>query len=152
MNKKAQFYILAAVILLAITFGIFSSKKTIAKPTETLEELAENYIKEATFAANLGNLSDFTIKFHDFAVTKDKDFEMVYILSYSGNITSLSRIKSKIFINRHDLLFNESVNFEKEELTTVTIADQEYEFNTSDDGINAIFISSKENERRVIIK
>lgn len=151
MNRKAQFYILAAVMLLAITFGLFATKKTFSPPDKTFSILSENYLKEAPFAANTGNLKEFTLKFYDFAVSKEPNFEMVYIYTSQGNISAFSLVKSTIFINEYNLSFNEDVAFQRQETTTVSIEDQQYEINTSPIGIKAVFISEKEGTRNVKI-
>ena len=144
MNRKAQFYILAAVMLLAITFGLFAAMKTFGPPDRTFGLLAENYIKEAPFAANTNNLEDFTIKFYDFAVSKEPNFEMVYLYTSQGNISAFSLVKSTIFINEYNLSFNESVAFGRQDAATVSIGNQQYDINTSAMGIKAVFISEKE--------
>ena len=149
MNRKAQFYILAAVVLLAITFGLFTTKKTLGPPDRTFELLAENYIREAPFAANTNNLEDFTLKFYDFAVSKEPNFEMVYLYTSQGNISALSLVKSTIFINEYNLSFNDSVAFERQDMITVSIGNQQYNINTSATGIKAVFILEKEGTRNV---
>ena len=149
MNKKAQFYILAAVILLAITFGLFSAKKTIPAPQKGFDLLVNNYIKEAPFAANAANLDDFTLKFYSLAIATDPNFEMLTLNVMQGNISALSLIKSAIFINQYSLSFNQSLVFERQDSVAVSIGAQQYIINTTNTSLKAIFISQSENSRNV---
>jgi len=151
MNKKAQFYIIAAVVLIAITFGLFAEKKTISKPDRTFRELVDNYVAEAPFAANSGMLEDFTLKFYDFALSKDSNFEMMYLYISDDNVSAFSLVKSTIFINQYNLTFNRSLVFQKTNEAVVSIGTEQYAINTTSDGLKTIFISQKENSRNVKI-
>jgi len=152
MNRKAQFYILAAVVLLSITFGIFTPKKSVSRPAKVFNLLAENYVKEAPFAANYGSIEDFTLKFYSYALTVDSDFEMLSLLVSSDNVSALSLIRSTIFINQHGLSFNESAVLEKEDSVTVSIGGSQYIIDTSREGVRAVFISEKAGSRRVRVE
>lgn len=152
MNKKAQFYILAAVILLSITFGLFAPRKAVSGPEKTFSLLAGNYISEAPFAANQDSIEDFTLRFYDFALARDSNFEMMYIAVSADNISAMSLMKPAIFINQHSLLFNTSVVFEKEDSVAVSIGTEQYEFNTTEAGLHAIFISQDGGSRHVRIE
>jgi hypothetical protein len=149
MNNKAQFYILTAVILLAITFGLFASKKTVEKPSGTFDSLVDNYLREAPLAANSGNLNDFTLKFYDFAKTKDNDFEMLYFYTQGGAVSSLSLVKSTIFINQYNISFNQSIVFDNIGEAVVSTGTAQYTINTTNDGLRAVFFSQKQGSRNV---
>ncbi len=151
MNKKAQFYILAAVLLIAVTFGLFTTRNPVSAPDRTLQEIADNYMKEAPFAANTGNLHDFTLKFYDFAVQKEPAFEMLYIFSSSGNISAFSLIKSTIFINQYSLSFNNTASLSDTQFI-VSIGAEQYNLNITENGLRAIFISRKKDSTNVIIR
>jgi len=152
MNKKAQFYILAAVILLAITFGLFGAKKTIPKPVKSFDLLVNNYMKEAPFAANTGNLEDFTLRFYDLAAATDPNFEILTLNVLQDNISAFSLIKSAIFINQYGLSFNQSIVFNRPDEITVSIGAQQYIINTSFTGLRAIFVSQSEGSRNVRVE
>jgi len=149
MKKRAQFYILAAVILIAITFGLFTAKKTIPSPDRSFDLLVGNYVKEAPFAANSGNLNEFTAKFYDFALKTDPNFEMMYLYVSQGNISAFSLMKPTIFINQYNLSFNQSMVFERTDGVSVSIGTDEYAVNTTNAGLKTIFISQKPDSRNV---
>ena len=149
MKKKAQFYILAAVLLLAITFGLFTAKKTISSPEKTFNGIVDNYIREAPFAANSGNLNDFTLKFYDYALEKDSNFEMLYLYLSDDNVTAFSLVKSTIFINEYSLSFNQTANLTNTGTATVSIGTDQYVFNLTGSSLKAIFLSQKEGSRNV---
>ena len=151
MKKRAQFYIMAAVILIAITFGLFTAKKTISKPEKTFGELVDNYQKEAPFAANSGNLGDFTLKFYDFAVSRDSNFEMVYLYVSQENISAFSLAKSTIFINQYNLSFSSGLLLARTDETVISAGSEQYIINTTTSGLRALFMSQKENSRNVRI-
>ncbi len=152
MNKKSQFYILTAVILLAITFGLFTVQKTVPRPSGTFDLLVSNYMKEAPLAANSGDLEGFTRDFYDFALTREGGFEMMYAFASQGNVSVLSLIKSRIFINQFSLSFNDTITLTGPEELTVSIGSEQYIINTSSQGLKAIFLLQKENSRQVRIE
>lgn len=152
MNKKAQFYILTAVVLLSITFGLFTSKKLISSPDKTFENLVENYVKEAPFAANKGDLDDFNERFYDFASSKDHAFQMLSIFVSKSNISVESFMKSTIFINQYNLSFNQTIILDLVDEITISTQEDQYVINTENYGINTLFISAKEGNRQVRIE
>jgi len=151
MNKKAQFYIIAAVILISLTFGLFSAKKAMPKPEKTFDLLVQNYQEDAPFAANSGNLRDFTEKFYGFAESKDSSFQLAYFYVSQANISAFSLIKQTIFINQYNLTFNSSIVIPRESETVVSMGDSQYSLNTTATGLRAIFLSEKEGSRSVKI-
>jgi hypothetical protein len=150
MSKKAQFYILTAVILLAITFGLFTAKKTIQKPDRTFDQLADNYVKEAPIAANSGRFEDFALRFYDFAVLREQNFEMVTIYISDENVSVLSLVKSSIFINEYNLSFKQDVVFPRTDVI-VSIGNEQYDINASSIGVKTIFLLQKSDSKNVRI-
>ncbi len=152
MNKKSQFYILTAVVLIAITFGLFSSQKMIPKPENAFGLLVDNYLKEAPFAANSGNLEDFTLRFYDLAASKEPDFEMVSFYVSQDNVSVLSLAKPTIFINQHNVSFRQSIVFQRPDAAMVSIGQEQYSIDTATTGIKTIFLMSKEDSRNVRVE
>ena len=152
MNKKAQFYIITAIILLALTFGFFKPK--IKYETDrTFMALCDNYIREASFAANTGNLGDFTQKFVEFGNTREPDFGIAYLYVQSQNITAANLLKKTIYINENKVMHNETVVIDRENKTVITTDSSQYTFNTSEyPKISAFVFSESENNKRVCLK
>jgi len=149
MNKKAQFYIITAVVLLVMTYGFFSPKLKY-ETDSTFRGLYENYLKEAPFAANTGNLEDFTRKFVEYGNTKEPNFGIAYLYIQSGDMTALNMIKKTIYINDRQLEFNNSLVAEKENSTTITFNGNQYVLNTSDSPqVKALFYSESGNSKKV---
>ena len=152
MNKKAQFYIITAVILLVLSYSFFSPKLTYKKD-RSFQDLYENYIKESSFAANTGNLAEFTHKFVDYSKTKNPNFGIAYLYVKSNNITALNLIKKPIFINEFRLSFNETVVIDKKNSVTITLGSNQYIFNTTESPkISALFYSESGTTKKVYAK
>jgi len=152
MNKKSQFYIITAVILLAMTSGFFMPKLSYDTDTK-FREVGDNYIREASFAANTGNLDDFSRKFVDYAGIKEQNFGLAYIYAKGRNVTVLNLIKKTIYINEFKLDFNQTLTIGRESSITLTKESDQYFFNTSDaPKISAFFYSETGSTKKVYVK
>ncbi|MEM4337126.1 MAG: hypothetical protein QXG86_03925 [Candidatus Woesearchaeota archaeon] len=152
MNKKSQFYIITAVILLALTFGLSKPKIKYASD-RNFKELCENYIKEAPFAANTGNLNEFTQKFVDYGKTKEPNFGLLYLEIRQDNITAFNLVKKTTYINEFKLSFNETLTTDRENQVIITLDKNQYIFNTSEyPKISVLIFSESENTTKVCIK
>ena len=143
MSRRAQFYLLSAVILLAITFGLFAAKEAVPKPSGAFDLIVGNYVEEAPFAANSGSIEDFTLKFYSLALETDPDFQMAYFYVTQDNISIFSLVKPAIFINQYNLSFNQSIVLPPMDSITVSAETGQYVINTTSAALRAIFISQK---------
>jgi hypothetical protein len=152
MNKKAQFYIITAVILLAMTYGFFRPKLTYEKEG-AFREICDNYFKESSFAANTGNLEDFTQKFAEYANSKESGFGIVYLYAQNSNITAFSLVKKTIYINELKLEFNQTLVINKENSVTITIESNQHVINTSEyPKVGVLCYSESGNTKKVIVE
>jgi len=152
MNKKAQFYIITAVILLALTYGFFRPKLTYARDN-SFEGLYKNYIEEAPIAANSGNLDDFSRRFSSYAGTKVPGFGLAYLYVQNSNITVLNLVKKTIFINDVPLGFNQSAVMDRKNRTTLTLESGQYVFETSEyPKVLSFFYAESEGSKKVYVK
>ena len=152
MNKKAQFYVITAVILLALTYGFFRPKLVYARDT-SFEGLYKNYIEESPIAANSGNLDDFSRRFVNYADTKIPNFGLAYLYVQNGNITVLNLVKKTIFINDVPLGFNQSAVIDQKNRTTLTLESEQYVFETSEyPKVLSFFYAESEGSKKVYVK
>mgnify|MGYP001572685065 CR=1 FL=1 len=107
MDKRGQFYLLAAIIIAFAIFVILSPSNTIKETTTTtnFEEIATNFEKESARFLNhlfedasqhIGDeFLNFTVLFTSYAKTKNKDFGLIYAFAheeklYLGNYDATS--------------------------------------------------------------
>ena len=95
MSKKSQFYIVTALILLAVTFSIYPSFLRPTKPVTVFDELSANFEVESPKVVNnalyRGNepgavLRNFTTEFLAYAKTRDPDFRLLYVFAHNSSI------------------------------------------------------------------
>jgi len=105
-NKKAQFYIFTAVILLTVLFSLHASMPTATKKeTNQFSELKKNFQKESTITINSAiysqsNISrqweEFITAHYNYAKTKEPGFGMITFLSYDDESGKWVRIDNKL--------------------------------------------------------
>jgi len=149
MNKKSQFYIITAIILLALTFGFFGPKLT-SEVDRTFTELCDNYLREASFAANTGNLEDFTGKFFAYGNTKEPDFGLVAMHVQKDNVTVISMLKKTIYINENQLSFNTTAIISRDNSLVITMGKGQYRFDTSEYPKISAFLYSESGETKKV--
>ncbi len=172
--KKGQFYILAAVILLAITFTVFalSSKSNVfTKNEDTFEELHENYVREVSEVINnmiyeknqadleeidLDKLEDFTSQFMNYAKTRSPSFSLVYMFSYHEDVRVANHFDETIVVSvsgvNSTVEAGELVDLETSDIYVVYAFDNMYELERDQDiDFSAIFRSERGNEVRIFV-
>ena len=99
MMKKGQFYIITALIIAAIVFGLTTvmNYATVHPAPAQFYDLSKNFEAESTQVIDYGiysgnpdipgSVENFTRAFLDYAVEKDPNIELVYIY---GNSTALT--------------------------------------------------------------
>lgn len=98
MNKKGQVYIIAALIIIAVFFGLMA-RSNIFREEETLtefNEISKNYAVESNkflnSLINTGNIdvhesfSNFTFLFTSYSKSKNPGFGLIYAYEYNGKI------------------------------------------------------------------
>lgn len=94
-NKKAQFYIFTAILLIGYVMTMAPGAAKPKKPVPTFKNLYQNYMAEAPKVINNAlffdsNVSDSFMNFSDnflaYAKTRDPNFRFVYALLYKDSI------------------------------------------------------------------
>jgi len=107
MYKKGQIYVLVALIMSVIIFGMVSvSNKVEQESVESdFEELSSNYAIESTKLINsllgkdiTGAFRNFTRQFTSYSKTKNPKFEIIYAFDYNNTIYIGNYLKEKIII------------------------------------------------------
>lgn len=152
MSRKGQFYIITAVLLIALAFGTVFSAKKIIKSERAFEELRKNYVKESAFAANQDEFEDFTRKFMDYARTKDKNFKLIAVHTTSEEIQVYNAYGKTININNElSLQDNEAGAVSKTSEVGILTDDDIYYFDATEGTIKAIFMSEGKTAKRVYV-
>lgn len=152
MNKKSQFYIITAVLLMTLAFGaIFSSKATIKSET-AFNELWKNYAKEAAFAANQGSFDDFTQKFVVFARTRDKNFKLISVYTSESETRVYNAYGKTININNQlSLPASKGGSLNKTGEIGILTDKDVYYLATPANSVKAIFITESKSAKRVYV-
>ena len=107
MNKKAQFYILTALILIVIAFALVQGQAQAYAPASHFSELCDNIATESRTTVNQAiysneDISDsyrrFYTSFMIYAKTKDSGFGAAYALKDHDQITVFNQIGKDIVI------------------------------------------------------
>lgn len=105
--RKAQFYIVAAVILCGLAVALVSSSFVVSKNKIVFAELQNNFMRESSMAINsaLGSgddlytsFEDFVSEFRDFAEERNIEFNLVYLLKDNENIYIRNYVDDVIFV------------------------------------------------------
>ncbi len=159
LNKKGQFYMLIAILLILHLMLVVMPSSAIISPTSSFRQLYENFMAESPQVINSGiyedNLTErfrnFTAAYTDYARTKSPDFNMAYALlenekvlvsnsmGYPINITTPS--ESFNLSSGTDIVINRTSNL------TFYIKGNPYNFAfTKDTELKAVFMKSDKNE------
>lgn len=149
-NKKGQFYIITAILLIAFAFQSVQSVKQ-QKPRDSFKELYQNYINEAPAALNNNNLADFTGRFLEYARTIDPNFELAYVAALKNKTEAYNGFKKEIYINDVLMNINESVEINASRGVTISAGKMQYQFSVISPEINALFRSESDNDVRVYV-
>lgn len=149
MNRKAQFYIFTAIILIAFSFGLFRSVNQVPEPDATFAQLHSNFMQEAPYAANMANITGFSKAFLSYARQMDSKFELIAIVSRQNNITVFNGFTGTIHINNVTLFANDTAVLQKINTTTALTDNGAYPFDTSQNRIFALFRTKGQNEQKI---
>jgi len=146
-SKKAQFYIITAVVLIAAVFLYSSSRTETPKYQSVFHEISENYFNEAPYVLNAAMITDanknekmenFTKNFINYAKTKTISMGIVYVFSDSENITVGNFMKEAVTCNSFELLENQTQIFNMTENMSVSIDGNQYDFNITENSFKSI--------------
>lgn len=169
--KKAQFYLLAAALLVALAFGaIYVTKIRYQEPEDKTEQLFENYENEASIVINnmikedkdIEEFDGFTQEFTEYARTINANAGIAYVLvndaeTLAGNYLGQEiQIKTEILgeggttINTETLANGESKTISITDEFTIIADDIEYIYTVEQDiELNALLRAEQEQNIRV---
>jgi len=172
--KKAQFYIISAVILLTISLVIFalSSKSYPAKKkVDDFSNLHENYAREVSEVINnmikekndnllselnVSNLEDYTGKFLDYARSRQTSFGLVYVFTYHNSSTVSNHLNEDVIFeseSNHTVQSGSTLNLISTEKYNLYFNDAKYSFSKDGDtDFDAVYASADGQEVRVFVQ
>ncbi len=146
-NKKAQFYIITAIVLIATVFLYSSAQTETPKRQNTFREISENYFKEAPYVLNSAlqnsenlneKMENFTRSFISYAKSRNADMGIIYIYSINNTITMGNFMKETAAFGSTDLLANETRTFNLTAAFTVSLNSNIYHFNISNNEFKSV--------------
>ncbi|MCP3681916.1 MAG: hypothetical protein GY861_04425 [bacterium] len=166
-NKKAQFYIFAAILLIGYSFTIVQPPSEIKMPLTAFGALRENFIQESNVVINNAiyeesNLSqvywDFADEFIGFAKTSSPKFRMFYMLQHDGKIDFGNYLEEDVNVtygsNSFVVQAGDLVSKERMKDLTLRVGDINYDFEIENSAVElkALFKQTKNNEVRIYVK
>jgi len=171
-DKKAQFYILTAAILLTMAFTIIalsSKTNTFKKKDNSFEELHENYIREVSEVVNnviyeknqnslekinANKINLFTKEFLNYAHTKQPTFSLTYMFSYYDDVSIVNYLDEDMMISidgtNYSLSYGDIVDVSSSNSYSIYAFDNKYDFeNEQDISFHALFKSTQGKEVRI---
>ncbi|MEK6890889.1 MAG: hypothetical protein AABX03_02020 [Nanoarchaeota archaeon] len=164
MNKRGQFYIIAAIVIIAALFGIATvTNYVVTKPDQIRQvQLSEELNLESESIINYGLfngsdlyplLENFTVQYAEYLsedndiyfVYGDKDLRELHVLSYTqgtqGTVSlSVDGTPTTILINGG--IFEDKIEKFTGEVIKVNVAGKDYEFKLNE-GQNFFFLIRK---------
>lgn len=164
--KKGQFYLLAAVILISLSFIILMlSKKTIfIAETDSFSELHTNYLSESSQTINnilyeknnnnqtnfnFARFDSFTSDFLDYSKTLDAGFSLAYAITYHNTTKVKNYVGFDIVLNNNSLENNNELTITSDDFSLI-MKNITYDFEVNKDvELNILFRSESNNNVRV---
>jgi len=143
MNKRAQFYILAAVILIGAVAIIVSNKSTLSlKKIENYRHVLDNYIYEGKIVINNAvrdekNISeemrDYTEAFIEYLNKRDMNSGIIFLFSRENKIHVVNYLNQKIQVKEEaaQLDFEEEFVMDFNDEVTLKIQNESYRYEFS---------------------
>ncbi len=158
-SRKAQFYIVIAIILIVYLFAIGKTTAQIKKPETAFRQLYQNYLAESAKVINSGvyegNLTERFRNFSDayttYARTKSPDFKMAYALLDQGEVLVMNSLNEPLNVTTPSATFilgsGTGRTIAKPQNLTFYISSTAYDFVfTRDTELKAIFKKADKNE------
>lgn len=139
-NKKGQFYILIALLLIAYAFTLTRQEVPVRKVKETFQLLHEGYISEGMAVINnavyeeanvTARFASFTDDYVAFAKSADPGFRLVYLLKYRDQLVVGNRLDSSLNVTLGNAGYSVGQNSEQAAVVsnaTVRIGGINYDF------------------------
>ncbi len=162
MNKKGQYYILIALILIAFAFATARSVTPEPARTNTLQELADNFKSESSVVINNALLENkntthavltYAETYKAYVQTRSPQARFTYVLETDGQMTVVNYLDTPLTITTTNTTLQpgETATVEPQ-ILTLTIEGIPYTFpSRSTYNVQGIFRQVRDGERRVIV-
>ncbi|MFW6230890.1 MAG: hypothetical protein ACOC32_02605 [Nanoarchaeota archaeon] len=147
-SKKAQFYVIAAIILSSMAVVVVSNNLMGVKDRSVFDELRENFLVESYMAINGATarqvsvpdaFDSYVIRYKDYAAGRNIDFDLVYLLLLDDQIIIENHLDEnvRILTSFHDFVLNGSSgqNITAENAVTVQKDGRDYLFVFNDNPV-----------------
>ena len=165
-NKKGQFYILIALLLISYAFQLSRQDVPIRKPSDTFRLLYEGYLAEGARVINnavyeeanvTARFSSFTNDYAAFAKSSEPSFGLAYLLEYKDSLTVGNRLGANLNVTAGGTGFLVSHGSERAvsaRNATLLISGTNYDFGFSsgDVQLKAVFRASDKLSTRIFVK
>jgi hypothetical protein len=165
-TKKAQFYILIALLLIVAAFSVTKQDVPIRKPADSFLLLHEGFVKEGVHVINnavyndaniSSNFANFTNAYVDFAKSSDPSFELAYFLKYGDKLSVGNRFDSNlnITVGSTGLLVSPGTEHTVSIANTTMLLnglDYNFDFTEEDIQLKAIFRKKDKLEIRIFVR
>lgn len=161
-DTKGQFYILTALILILIAFGLVQGMRPAQQATSAFTEITDNLARESATTINqaIFNQQDvdatflkFFRSFLTFAKTKNPQFAAMYVLKQDDTLTIHNEMGSKITIKERGIDLESKENATIKSMSIITIAYDNHQYQMIFEGKNTqakiLAVSQNANEKRV---
>ncbi len=108
MNKRGQLYILVALVMAIIIYGMVTISNRVEQESveSDFEDLSTNYATESAKLINSLNdepekipkaFKNFSLLFTSYSKTQNQKFELIYVFDYEGKLYIGNYLKNRIF-------------------------------------------------------
>ena len=165
-NKKGQFYILIALLLISYAFQLARQDVPIRKPSDAFKLLYDGYLAEGARVVNdavyeeanvTARFSSFTTDYVAFAKSSDSGFGLAYLLKYKDTLAIGNRLAADLNVTAGGTSFIVPQNSERvvsATSATLTVSGTSYNFgfSGSDIQLKALFRSFDKLSIRVYMR
>lgn len=164
-NKKGQFYVLIALLLISYAFSLTRHDVPARKPRDTFQLLHEDYVNEGASTINnavyedanvTAKLAQFTTNYLAFARSAEPNFRLVYLLKYKDKLTVANRLDTRLNVtigNTDYLIATDGQQTADAANSTVKLAGINYDFGFTQEDIQlkALFRISDKLSTRIFV-
>ena len=165
-NKKGQFYIFIAILLITYALNIARPIPLAQEPIDVFKELYNNFLTESTVVVNNAlyenkNVSEsfisFSNEYSDYARSRSSQFGFIYVLKDGDEIVVGNELGISVNLSITDASYNvssDSTQTISAQDITVDVAGINYEFTTSSQEyqIQSLFRQKTNIETRIFVK
>jgi len=164
-NKKGQFYIFIAIVLIAYAFNIARPLPLAKERPDVFKELYENFITESPVVLNnalyqginiSSGFTSFADSYADYAITRQPNFRFVYLLKDEGALVVGNKLGLSLNVsvaNTSYLMSDDSTLTINPEDLTLSVAGISYDFVIGPESyqVKSLFRQKTSTETRIFV-